>query len=129
MNTLQELIAANKGTRTYVALAEASNGQLSDRTIHGIATKTAAPTFPTPNTLNGIAAALNLPINDVVLAAAKSAGLNTQPTNVAERINESVPDPDLADLREQIFYHQHHAATYKNQLQELRAHITPRKAQ
>lgn len=116
MNNLQELIQQHKGTRSYAALAKASNGRINASMLHRIANKE-AKTFPAAATLEGLAQALNLPINTVILAAAKSAGLNPQPM------------PNVNDLNEQLYYHQHHAATYKNQLQKLRARISPRKAQ
>lgn len=116
MNNLQQLIAEHKGTRSYVALAEASDGRIAASMLHRLANKE-AKSFPGATTLEGLAQALNLPINDIILAAAKSAGLNPQPI------------PNVDDIKEQLFYHQNRAATYKNQLQKLRARIAPRKAQ
>lgn len=114
MNNLQELIAKHKGTRSYAALAEATYGHISASMLHRLANHE-AKTFPGAKTLQALAQALELPINDVILAAAKSAGLNPQP----------VPNTD--ELQEQLFYHQNQAATYKNQLQELRSSVVPRK--
>ncbi|ALV44702.1 hypothetical protein MB46_03425 [Arthrobacter alpinus] len=114
MNNLQELIQQHKGTRSYVALAEAANGRISASMLHRLATQE-AKSFPGATTLEGLAQALNLPINDIILAAAKSAGLNPQPG-----LNHH-PTPNMDDFKEQLFYHQNRAATYKKQLDELRA--------
>ncbi|GAA5227252.1 hypothetical protein [Paeniglutamicibacter antarcticus] len=110
MNNLQELIQAHKGKRSYANLAEASDGQVKAASLQALATATGTA-FPSVNTLQGIATALNLHINDVVLAAGRSAGLDTHPM------------PDVHDLNERVFYHQHHAATHKAQLAALRARI------
>lgn len=110
MNNLQDLIAQHKGKRSYATLANASGGLAKAASLQAIATKEAA-SFPNADTLKGIAAALNLHINDVVLAAGRSAGLDTEPM------------PNIHDINERMFYHQHHAATYKAQLAALRARI------
>lgn len=110
---LQELIANHKGNRTYADLAEASGGLLNALTFRNIAIKETAVRFPNVDALQGIATALNFHINDVVLAAARSMGLDTQPM------------PDVSHIHERVFYHQHHAATYKAQLTALRARIIP----
>lgn len=110
MTNLQVLIAEHKGKRSYATLADASGGLISAAIFQRVATNDAIA-FPNVGTLQGVATALNVPINDVVLAAGRSAGLDTQPM------------PDVHDLNERLFYHQHHAATYKTRLAALRARI------
>ena len=110
MTTLQDLIAEHKGNRSYRALADASNGLVSSKVLDGIVNRPPAG-FPSIGTLKGIATALNVPISDVVLAAGKSAGLDTHPM------------PNVHELRERIFYWQHHTLTYKTALGSLRARI------
>lgn len=112
MNNLQELIAQRKGKRSYATLADASGGLASAKVLEAIINRPPAG-LPTVDTLKGIATALNIPISDVVLAAGRSAGLDTEPM------------PNVHDLNERVFYHQHHAATYKAQLAALRARIIP----
>ncbi|ASN38843.1 hypothetical protein CGQ24_07350 [Arthrobacter sp. 7749] len=110
MNNLQDLIAQHKGDRSYSKLAAASGDLVKSATLQRIAT---IPTgaFPEPKALEGIATAFNIPISDVVLAAGRSAGLSTEPM------------PDVHQLREQIFYWQHHTLTYKTALGSLHARI------
>lgn len=110
---LQDLIAQHKDGRTYAALADASGGLVKVKALQGLAGTKSASGFPSIDTLQGIATALNLHINDVVLAAGRSAGLDTEPM------------PNVHDLNERVFYHQHHAATYKAQHAALRARIIP----
>lgn len=112
MNNLQELMAQHKGKRSYATLADASGGLVSSKVLEGIVNRPPAG-FPSTDTLKGIAVALNIPISDVVLAAGCSAGLDTHPM------------PDVHQLNEQVFYHQHHAATYKAQMAALHARIIP----
>lgn len=109
--TLQELIADAKGTRSYRAIADASNGLSKKDAIQAIATR-ANGGFPTADMLNGLATALNLPINAIVIAAATSAGLNT-----------SAPQAP-AELHESVYYWQQHTATYRTRYQALRDRLT-----
>jgi transcriptional regulator with XRE-family HTH domain len=69
---LAELILARKGTRSYSDLANRSG--LSRAAIHRL-TKGPIRAVPDPGTLRGLAAALDVSIDRVAVAALRSAGI------------------------------------------------------
>lgn len=124
---LQALIATHKNGRSYQALADNSNGIMTHQSFQGIATR---PTkaFPSPETIKGIATALNVSQRTVILAAAESLGLcKDDPTG--PRSPQAIADLETEHtkllektwhLQEQIYYWQNHASTYK----QYRRHFT-----
>lgn len=93
--TLQELIAACKGDRSYDQLEAAGGGSPSSKRWQQIATKVDR-NFPDPPTIRAIARALAVTETTVVLAAARSLGL-TIPVADANRLAELLP-PSAARL-------------------------------
>src|SRR5690349_5605398 len=71
--TLADLIAARKGDLSYEALAQ--RGGLSTAAVHKFATGNNKD-FPPPATVHGLARALQVPVRDVVMAAAYGLGLD-----------------------------------------------------
>src|SRR6185437_2276373 len=69
---LAELILTRKGSRSYSDLANRSG--LSRAAIHRL-TKSPIRTVPDPDTLRGLAAALDVSIDRVAVAALRSAGV------------------------------------------------------
>jgi transcriptional regulator with XRE-family HTH domain len=69
---LAELILTRKGSRSYSDLADRSG--LSRAAIHRL-TKSPIRTVPDPGTLRGLAAALDVSIDRVAVAALRSAGI------------------------------------------------------
>lgn len=69
---LAELILTRKGSRSYSDLADRSG--LSRAAIHRLA-KSPIRTVPDPETLRGLAAALDVSIDRVAVAALRSAGV------------------------------------------------------
>ena len=109
MTNLQQLIAAHKGPKSYRELAEQSGGRLEAKAFHSVATTATTAKLPSPAHLEGIASALGIPIRDVILAAATSAGLTPEPI------------PDVQELREQLLYYRLHTAAYKGRIAKQRA--------
>ena len=93
--TLQELIAACKGDRSYDALETAAGGSPTSKRWQQMATK-ADKNFPDPPTIRGIARALSVTETVVVLAAARSLGLTVSLAD-ASRLAELLP-PSAARL-------------------------------
>jgi hypothetical protein len=104
---LQEMIQHHKGDRSYPQLAAAAGGTVSSRTLQSIS-KDGFTRFPDAATLTSIAAALGLQPRDVVLAAAKSLGIDVDDLSTAEVIRPGTPGPE-----EQIYYWRKHAEHYK----------------
>lgn len=75
--TLQALVADRKGDRSYEQLAALSDGRLSRARIQQIATRE-MKAFPDAATLAGLAMALDVPVQEVVLATARSLGLEVR---------------------------------------------------
>lgn len=75
--TLQALVADRKGDRSYEQLAALSDGRLSRARIQQIATRE-MKAFPDAATLAGLAQALDVPVQEVVLATARSLGLEVR---------------------------------------------------
>lgn len=75
--TLQALVADRKGDRSYEQLAALSDGRLSRARIQQIATREMRA-FPDAATLAGLAQALDVPVQEVVLATARSLGLEVR---------------------------------------------------
>lgn len=77
--TLQQLILDTKSEldRSYANIANASHGVLTANGLQKLATSKFSA-FPAPETLQGIADALGLSINEVVLAAARSLNINVR---------------------------------------------------
>lgn len=75
--TLQALVADRKGGRSYEQLAALSGGRLSRARIQQIATRE-MKAFPDAATLAGLARALDVPVQEVVLATARSLGLEVR---------------------------------------------------
>lgn len=75
--TLQALVADRKGDRSYERLAALSGGRLSRARIQQIATRE-MKSFPDAATLAGLAQALDVPVQEVVLATARSLGLEVR---------------------------------------------------
>lgn len=75
--TLQALVADRKGDRSYEQLAALSEGRLSRARIQQIATRE-MKAFPDAVTLAGLAQALDVPVQEVVLATARSLGLEVR---------------------------------------------------
>lgn len=75
--TLQALVADRKGDRSYEQLAALSGGRLSRARIQQIATRE-MKAFPDAATLAGLAQALDVPVQEVVLATARSLGLEVR---------------------------------------------------
>lgn len=75
--TLQALVADWKGDRSYEQLAALSDGRLSRARIQQIATRE-MKAFPDAATLAGLAQALDVPVQEVVLATARSLGLEVR---------------------------------------------------
>jgi transcriptional regulator with XRE-family HTH domain len=69
---LADLILTRKGSRSYSDLADRSG--LSRAAIHRL-TKSPIRTVPDPDTLRGLAAALDVSIDRVAVAALRSAGV------------------------------------------------------
>ncbi|MGO2361181.1 MAG: hypothetical protein ACTH6N_08615 [Brachybacterium tyrofermentans] len=74
---LQALVADRKGDRSYEQLAALSGGRLSRARIQQIATRD-MKAFPDAATLAGLAQALDVPVQEVVLASARSLGLEVR---------------------------------------------------
>jgi len=124
---LQTLIATHKNGRSYQALADNSNGTINQKAFQGIATR---PTkaFPSPETIKGIATALNISQRTVINAIAESLDL-CQENPTGPRSPQAVADLEtehtkllekLHHLHEQLYYWQNHAATYR----KYRHHFT-----
>lgn len=75
--TLQALVTDRKGDRSYERLAALSGGRLSRARIQQIATRELR-SFPDAATLAGLAQALDVPVQEVVLATARSLGLEVR---------------------------------------------------
>lgn len=75
--SLQALVADRKGDRSYEQLAALSDGRLSRARIQQIATRE-MKAFPDAATLAGLAQALDVPVQEVVLATARSLGLEVR---------------------------------------------------
>lgn len=124
---LHTLIATHKNGRSYQTLADNSNGTITRAALQRIATyETKA--FPGPETIKGIATALNVTQRTVILAAAESLDLladdPTGPRSPAQIENLEEQHTKLLEklhhLQEQIYYWQNHAATYR----QYRRHFT-----
>jgi hypothetical protein len=76
---LADLINDRKGTRSFSDLAKDSGGLLTRGRFQQLATVRRQNQFPTPETLRGVVLATNLPMREVVLAAARSVGLSVPP--------------------------------------------------
>lgn len=124
---LHTLIATHKNGRSYQALADSSNGAISQKALQRIATyETKA--FPGPETIKGIATALNTTERRVINSIAESLGLcqddPTGPRSPAQIADLEEQHTKLLEklhhLKEQIYYWQNHAATYR----QYRRHFT-----
>jgi hypothetical protein len=76
---LADLINDRKGTRSYADLERDTGGTITRGRFQQLATVRKQSKFPDPSTLRGIVMATNLPMREVVLAAARSVGLSVPP--------------------------------------------------
>jgi hypothetical protein len=76
---LADLINDRKGTRSFEDMAKDTGGAVTRGRFQQLATVRQQSQFPTPATLRGVVAATNLPMREVVLAAARSVGLQVPP--------------------------------------------------
>lgn len=72
---LAGLIRARKGDRTFQELSDATGGAIGAKHVQ-IMSQRAIANFPNVKTIEALALALRVPVIDVVLAAARSVGLN-----------------------------------------------------
>ena len=124
---LHTLIATYKDGRSYQALADSSNGAISQKAFQSIATRE-TKAFPSADTIKGLATALNVNQRTIINAIAESLGL-CQEHPTGPRSPQAVADLEeqhakllekLHHLQEQNYYWQNHAATYK----QYRRHFT-----
>ncbi|ALQ31223.1 hypothetical protein AA310_05800 [Arthrobacter sp. YC-RL1] len=124
---LHTLIETHKDGRSYQALADSSNGAISQKAFQAIATRE-IKAFPNAETIKGIARALNVQERRVISALAESLGL-CQDDPTGPRSPQAVADLEeqhskllekLHHLKEQIYFWQNHAATYR----KYRQHFT-----
>ena len=83
--TLQRLILDLRGDRSYERLARDCGYDIKSRALHRAATKPAL-SFPDPDTIRGLSRGLNVPVTRVVLAAARSVGLNVADSDPTELV-------------------------------------------
>jgi hypothetical protein len=83
--TLQRLILDLKGDRSYERLARDCGFDMKSRALHRAATKPAL-SFPDPDTIRGLSRGLNVPVTRVVMACARSVGLNVSETDPTELV-------------------------------------------
>ena len=76
---LADLINDRKGTRSFARLSRDAGGYPTRNRFQQLATVREQNMFPSPDTLRGVARALNAPMSEVVLAAARSVGLEVPP--------------------------------------------------
>lgn len=90
--TLATLVLDHKGDRSYERLSKDCGGEPTGKRLQQIAT-TPIKTFPDAETIQGIAQGLGVSVTDVVLASARSLGLEvrTDPGPAAVQL-----DPDIA---------------------------------
>lgn len=72
---LANLIATYKGTRSYEQVARDCGEGVTGARIHQLATRSLR-TFPEPATMARLARGLSVPVREVLLAAARSLGMN-----------------------------------------------------
>lgn len=90
--TINELILALKGARTYEQLAEDCGGVPTPGRIQQLATKP-QNTFPSPDTVRGLARGLRVNANTIISACASSLGL-TDDTNSPRIVTMLPPGSD-----------------------------------
>lgn len=124
---LHTLIASRKNGRSYQAMADSTNGAINQKAFQGIATRE-TKAFPGPDTIKGLAAALNVNQRTIINAIAESLDL-CQDDPTGPRSPQAVADLEeqhskllekLHHLKEQIYFWQNHAATYR----KYRQHFT-----
>lgn len=107
--TLATLITSARGHRSYQDLANRSRGQLTKGRWQQLATQPRQKRMPAPPTMTVIAEALGVPLSAVVLAAARSIGLDVDsptpgladrlPPNLDELLSERQADALVAFVR------------------------------
>lgn len=123
---LQTLIASHKNGQSYQELADRTNGTVTQPSFQAIATRTATG-FPKPETIRGLALALNVPESSIIRAAAESLGLGKDDPR-GPRTPQGIADLEeqhsrllvkLHRTEEERYYWQNHAHTYKHQARKL----------
>jgi hypothetical protein len=95
--TLPDLILSLKGDRTYKDLEAASHGVVKAQRWNQIANGERVNEFPTPPTLEAMAAALPCDIEVLILACARTVGIDVRPRR--SRFVDMLP-PDVDELSE-----------------------------
>lgn len=123
---LQTLIASHKNGQSYQELADRTNGIITRASFQAIATRT-VKAFPSPDTIRGLAAALNVPESSIIRATAESLGLGKDDPR-GPRTPQGIADLEeqhsrllvkLHHAEEERYYWQNHAHTYKHQARKL----------
>lgn len=76
--TLKELVLDRKGDRSYEVLARDCGGRPTSKRLQQIATSPAQKNFLDPDTIRGLAHGLGVSVTQVVLASARSCGLDVR---------------------------------------------------
>lgn len=83
--TLQRLIADAKGTKSYARLSRDCGGNPSTNRLQAMATGTVRA-FPDADTIRGLSRGLNVSTTRIVLAAARSVGLEVSAADTSELV-------------------------------------------
>jgi hypothetical protein len=126
----QQLVLQHKGSRSYQDISKAAGGVPDPKGLQRLVTD-GFTRLPSPATLTGVAKALDISTHEILIAAARTIGLEVDDVSSAEVIpHESKEDkkgvvttdtlggtqllrPGTPDPEEQIYYWRKHAEHYK----------------
>ncbi|GAB3621140.1 hypothetical protein GCM10027417_24010 [Glutamicibacter endophyticus] len=131
---LQTLIEVHAQGRTSVQLEKDSNGLTNRETINALRGKRGRPmtAFPKPDTIRGLAHALKVTEQTIILATAESLDL-CQPDPNSPKGHQPPPNLETEhtklleqhwQLKERLYYWQNHATTYRKYRQHFK-NLTP----
>lgn len=113
----QELVQQHKGNRSYAQISAAAGGTPTTKALQSIV-KDGFKRLPDADTLTGVSRAFGISTRELLLAAARTIGLDVDNTS-------SNPDrPGTPEPEEQIYYWRNHAEHYK--ARALGARVTGR---